>query len=65
MKRKPKRPFDHFKETRFGFEWGNMNVLRCISGEKFGHVIEVQGRDKSIVIRTTPSGRLRVEEQGS
>lgn len=63
MKRKPKRPIDYFDEDQFGFTYGNIQVERVCKHPKFGNVIRVWGRDRYIDIRTTPSGRLRVEEQ--
>jgi len=52
----------HFKnyETKYGFKWGPASVERCVSDPKFGVVLKISTKGKTLEVRITPSGLIRV-----
>jgi hypothetical protein len=50
----------HYKETRYGFEYGPMEVERACSDDKWGVVITLKTPKEHITIRSTPTGLIRV-----
>jgi len=53
---------EHYKENPSGFEWGSLEVIRCMSHPKWGVILEVRTKREVLTIRATPGGFLRVEE---
>lgn len=49
-----------YEDTRFGFKWGPMGVVRITSDPKYGVVIGIETPTDRVDVRSTPSGRLRV-----
>ena len=50
---------NHFLETQYGFEWGEMKIERTASGPKWGWVVTIQTSKQIMEIRATPSGIIR------
>jgi hypothetical protein len=50
---------NHFLETQYGFEWGEMEIERTASGPKWGWVVTIQTSKQIMEIRATPSGIIR------
>lgn len=58
----------HFKETQYGFEWGNAKITRLFSDEKKGWVIFGLESDKykgneGIQIYITKTGKVRIHSK--
>lgn len=54
---------EHFKETKYGFEWGAASVERCFSDKKKGWVTLVLRTKKNpngIQIYVTKTGKVRI-----
>ena len=52
----------HYKETKFGFEWGAAIVERVVSHKGYV-VLVVRSKRKELDITVTPSGLIRTEKQ--
>lgn len=51
----------HFKETKYGFEWGSVRVDRCCSDEKKGWIIIlVKTPKEEIQLYVTKTGKVRI-----
>lgn len=60
---------EHFKNTQYGFEWGNAKVERGFSDEKRGWVTLLLETDKhkgqrALQIYVTKTGKVRVHDAG-
>lgn len=53
----PENPPVHYKETRYGFEWGPVVVKRAASDPKGGFVVMVESKYQRLDIRFSPEGR--------
>lgn len=51
----------HYKETKYGFEYGSAKVERIISHEKYGNVLRVLTPKALLEIRVTKTGLVRVK----
>lgn len=52
---------EHYRETRYGFEWGAAKVSRCASHK--GHVVlTVVTPKERLDIRVTPSGLIKLDK---
>lgn len=53
-------PSFELKETPYGFKWGPMGVFRIGSMDRFGVMIEIVTPKQTLMIRSTPTGFIRV-----
>ena len=49
-------------DTKFGFEWGPINVTRIADHGRFGVWVRIETGKESLEIRSTPKGSLRIEK---
>ena len=55
---------EHYKETRFGFEWGSAEITRCFSDEKKGWVTFLLKTPKTeLQLYVTRTGKVRVYDE--
>lgn len=52
----------HYRETRYGFEWGPLVISRVMSDDGWGVMVEIRTPRQSLNIRVTPSGLIRIGE---
>ena len=57
----------HFKNTQFGFEWGNANLSRGFDDDKHGWVTIILETDKykgnrALQIYVTKTGKVRIHD---
>jgi hypothetical protein len=52
--------FDHFLPTKYGFEWGPLEVVRIASTPTWGYALDIISNRQRLEIRVTPSGIIRV-----
>lgn len=45
------------EETKYGFRWGPLEVVRMVSDPKFGVVISLMTADEEMEVRCTPKGK--------
>jgi len=53
----------HYKETKYGFEWGSAKIERCCSDEKKGWIvlfIKTPRHKNGLEIYITKTGKVRV-----
>lgn len=48
--------------TRYGFQWGAANVIRCTSDPKWGVMFNVETPKQRLQLRVTPKGKIVVEK---
>jgi hypothetical protein len=55
----------HYRETKFGFEYGAADVTRTLSDDRSGVVITISTMIGQVVhVRITPNGRIRLGKVG-
>lgn len=55
----------HYKEIKYGFEYGSAEVVRNCSDEKLGWVdIGIRTKKQSIDVYVTKGGKIRVYKDG-
>jgi len=55
----------HYKETHYGFEWGNAKVTRICSDERKGCVtIGIKTDKHDIEVYVTKTGKVRIHSKG-
>lgn len=59
----------HFKNTKYGFEWGAAKITRCFADDKKGWVaIEIETPkykgQKGMQIYITKTGKIRIHAHG-
>ena len=55
----------HYRETRYGFEYGSAKITRLFSDDKKGWVtLEVKTPKQEIQIYVTRTGKIRVHGKG-
>lgn len=45
------------EETKYGFRWGPLEVMRLLSDDKLGIVISVMTDTEEMEVRVTPKGK--------
>ena len=45
------------EETKYGFKWGPLEVMRLLSDDKLGVVISLCTEDEEMEVRCTPKGK--------
>ena len=50
----------HYRDTKHGFEFGDMIVERLHLDDKFGSMIEIVTSRKRVQIQVTPKGLIKV-----
>ncbi len=50
-------------DTPYGFAWGPVEIERTVSDPKFGVVLTLMTNRKTLDIRITPSGLVRINEE--
>ena len=50
----------HYRDTKHGFEFGDMAVERLHTDDKFGSLIEIISSRQRAQIRVTPKGLIKV-----
>lgn len=45
------------EETKYGFRWGPLEIMRMVSDPKFGVVISLMTETEEMEIRCTPKGK--------
>lgn len=51
----------HYQETKYGFEYGSLNIQRCCSDEQKGWVlVNVKTKKNNIDIYATKTGKIRL-----
>lgn len=54
-------PLPSMEETTFGFEWGQVKVLRVASHEGY-KVLEIKTPRRVLLVTVTPTGLIRIKE---
>ena len=54
----------NYRETPYGFEYGNIDVSRCMSDDKDGWcALELKTDKNDLVVYVTKTGKVRVIDQ--
>lgn len=62
MPKLPRPDINRITTHAYGFEWGAVNIRRLYSDERYGVSLDLSTPRRTLEIRVTPTGLIRVSE---